>query len=395
MTLSAITQTDELTVENLKAIASARAGLTDFGPNQYEEALETLTRSMREEAQLSEQGLMMQSERLLNSLNNRLRKQALLTKHPEILDERIKVSAIIIGLPRTGSTMFQRLLASHSNFTATYWWETMFPMPLDHEPAGDPSERIAMGEALMEQILGAMQNFEAIHPMDARAHDEEVMMLEHSFVSNVPASAMYVPTYDEWMLSKDQTDSLRELIDYIKILQWQTPERRQQGWILKSPHHLTCTATLLKLFPDALIVMPHRPIDEVMPSWYSMVGTLTKADCNIDDVIVRQAHHWNDRLARNLQDTIAARRSAPERFIDIHYQDLLSRPLEACKSVFQRLGLPFGDDDIEQFKAHMAANKRDDRPPHKHNLADYDITLDRIREIFAFYSEEFAQVFER
>ena len=395
MILPAITHIDELTVENLKAIASARASLTDFGPSNYEEALQTLTRSMREEAQLSEQGLMMQSERLLNSLNNRLRKQALVNKHPEILDEKINVSAIIIGLPRTGSTMFQRLLASHSNFTATYWWETMFPMPLDHEPEGDPSERIAMAEGLMEQILGAMQNFEAIHPMDARAHDEEVMMLEHSFVSNVPASAMYVPTYDEWMLSKDQTDSLNELIEYIKILQWQSPKRRQQGWILKSPHHLTCTATLLKLFPEALIVMPHRPIDEVMPSWYSMVGTLTKADCNIEDVIVRQAHHWNDRLARNLKDTIAARRSAPERFIDIHYQDLLSRPLEACKTVFERLVLPFGDNDILQLKAHMAENKRDDRPPHKHNLADYDITLDQIRDIFGFYSQEFQAVFDR
>ena len=392
--MDSIQHTEDLTVENLKRIAVVRAGLNDFGPNKFEIALGHLTDAMRSEAQLSPQGLIMQSERILNSLNNRLRKQAFLTKHPEILEEQIKVSAIIIGLPRTGSTMFHRLLSSNPRFTATYWWETMFPLPMDHEAPYEPTQRIEMAEGLMSQILDAMENFEAIHPMNARAHDEEVTLLEHSFVSNVPESAMYLPTYGEWMLNADQTESFEELLDYLKILQWQTPQRREQGWVLKSPHHLTCTATLLRLFPEALIIMPHRPIEQVMPSWYSMVGTLTKADSSVPDVVVKQAHHWTARLVRNLQDTIAARNSAPERFMDINYRVLLSDPMSACKAVFDKLGLTFTESDERAFQAHLDSNRRDDRPPHKHNLADYDTTIEQISESFAFYTETFRDVFE-
>ena len=50
--------------------------------------------------------------RITAELENRLRRQALMKAHPEIADETVEVGAIIVGLPRTGSTMLHRLLAS-------------------------------------------------------------------------------------------------------------------------------------------------------------------------------------------------------------------------------------------------------------------------------------------
>jgi Sulfotransferase family len=108
----------QLDPEGLLAEARTRTGLSDFGPGHFREPLEVLTRSMREEAQLHAMGLAVQSERLVNALANRLRRIELLRRHPEIADEQVEVGVVILGLPRTGSTLLQRLLAATPQTTA-------------------------------------------------------------------------------------------------------------------------------------------------------------------------------------------------------------------------------------------------------------------------------------
>ena len=96
----------------LMAQARASTGLADFGPDHFIAPLGRLLASINAEAQLNEAGVQMQGGRILNALENRLRRQALMQRHPEIADQRVDVAAIIVGMPRTGSTMLQRLLAS-------------------------------------------------------------------------------------------------------------------------------------------------------------------------------------------------------------------------------------------------------------------------------------------
>ena len=181
----------ELEPDALMARAKANTGLDDFGPGHFLEPLTVLTRSMREEADLNEAGIQMQGGRIVNALENRLRRQALMKAHPEIADEKVEVGAIIVGLPRTGSTMLHRLLAASPRATAMVWWETIFPLPRDESGAADIAARKADAEALVEQLVSASAGFDAIHPMDAHAHDEELPLIEQSFISNIPEAMMY------------------------------------------------------------------------------------------------------------------------------------------------------------------------------------------------------------
>src|ERR1700739_4193457 len=114
----------DLTTGRLSEAAMERTALRDFGPDHYVDALDILTRSMREEADLSAFGVAAQAERLVNALANRLRKQRLLSLHPEIAEQRVDMAALIVGLPRTGSTMLHRLLAESPKLTAVRWWES-------------------------------------------------------------------------------------------------------------------------------------------------------------------------------------------------------------------------------------------------------------------------------
>lgn len=368
--------------------AKASTGLSDFGPDHFVEPLTVLTKSMRDEAQLNAQGVAAQSGRLINALENRLRKQKLLKDHPEILDLPVDVGVVIVGMPRTGSTMLHRLLASAPQATATLWWETIFPLPREGKGPADTASRIADAEALVEQLVSASAGFEAIHPMDAHAHDEELTLIEQSFVSNIPESMMYVPSYGEWLLNADQRPAYGELLDWLRILEWQNPGRENKKWILKTPHHLTAVETVLDVFPKAVIAMTHRRVDHVLGSWFSMVASLTSGNTDTN-FAVEQARHWTQRLKRNLEDMVVARQAAESRFVDVQYRELLADPLGNAEKVFAAVGMGVAPADRQAWENWLGNNKRDNRPSHKYDVADFGMSEAALADEFRFYADAY------
>ncbi len=375
--------------DTLLSAARQRTGLHDFGPDHFLEPLGVLTQAIVNEARLNEAGVAAQQERLINALSNRLRKQRLFARHPEIRDEEVQVAVVIIGLPRTGSTMLHRLLCASPRATATRWWETIFPLSRREDDDRDIAGRQADAARLARQLVESSAGFEAIHPLDPYATDEELPLIEQSFVSNIPESMMYVPGYGEWLLNADQSLAYGELIDWLRILQWQDPARRGRKWILKAPHHLTAVATVLEQFPQAVIAMTHRRVDHLMGSWYSMVASLTGGNTD-HDFSRQQARHWTARLKRNLEDMLAVRALHEDRFIDIHYRGLVQAPLDHARRTFAAAGLPDNDQtDLDAWSRWLAENKRDNRPSHTYHVEDYGITPAELQRYFAFYSDRF------
>ena len=66
------------------------------------------------------------------------------------------------------------------------------------------------------------------------------MLLEQSFYSFMPQSAVHVPSYDAWLEAQDHTPGYEYLKLLLQFLQWQKKRSGQQGerWVLKAPHHL-------------------------------------------------------------------------------------------------------------------------------------------------------------
>ena len=120
-----------LQVEELLQAARDRApGLDDFGQDNYRQALQMLCTSLNTEAKLSAAGLVMMRERLVGQLVNRLIMEDYFKRFPEIHQIRIDDPLVIVGLPRTGTTMLQRTLAVDPRFYSAAWWETRYPAPL-------------------------------------------------------------------------------------------------------------------------------------------------------------------------------------------------------------------------------------------------------------------------
>ncbi|MGJ8686682.1 MAG: sulfotransferase family protein [Spongiibacteraceae bacterium] len=376
----------ELSVEALLAAATAATGLDDFGDDSFREPLQVLVKALNDEAQLNEQGRVGQYQRLLNILINRLRVEAWIAKYPEILQEEVVAPVVIIGLQRTGSTYFHRILASDQRFYAPLWFEVRNPAPALDWNFSDDDQRIVSAKAEVAAMLEANPEIAAIHPMDPMAADEDILLLEHSLYSTVPDAFCNVPSYGEWNDSHDNTPGYLYLKRLLQFLQWQKRRRGQdaQRWLLKTPHHLHHIATLLKVFPDAKIIQTHRDPLETIPSAASMNYNLwIMGSDEVNPATVAQ--QWAGKFAKGTAHTMATRREHPEAFLDVHYRDSISDPLTAVQKVYDFIGMSLTDAARDAMERYREDNKRDNRPVHDYSLEQFGLTEAGLKQQFADY----------
>ncbi len=372
-----------------KAIRGA-GGLNDFGEDGFRAAALALIDILNTEGGLSEMGLAILGDRLTEILKNRLIMEDYYRRHPEIDEERIGGPVVIVGLPRTGTTMLHRVLGRDRRFYALCYWESYFPSPV--VPPGSPGEdpRIEQGKALVRQMLEANPTLLSIHPFNATEPDEEGMLLEQSFQSYFDAYAD-IPSWTQWMWNHDQVPAYRYLKRMLKFVQWQKRLRGEAAgdWVLKAPHHLRQIDALFEVFPDTRVIQTHRDPLQTIPSIASFTENLWKVYMKNPNP-EHAGRLWSGIWARAMSNTMAFRdKQPPERFCDIWFSDTLTRPLDVVKTIYDWLGISFPADTKERMQAYLEVNSREKRPLHQYGLEHYGLSEEQIKRDFAAYRERY------
>ena len=370
--------------EHLLELASARAGLTDFGDQWFLEPMDRFLQAASREAHLTPAGVAAQTEVIVKGLTSRLRMIEDLKQHPEILDEQLSVAGVILGLPRTGSTVFHRLLASAPGMTAIRWFEAQNYAPFPGETPGDPVQRKAYPAGMIEGWLQTAPELASIHPLDPEAPDEEILILGQMFVSTMVEGMTFVPSFARWLDDYDQSAGHEDLKTILKYLQWQNPARRGRKWVLKSPSNLPYAETVAKAFPEALLIMTHRDPLDTVPSYISMQIALYKLGATLTDRQV--ADFWFPRLVQWMRRFEAARgRIGEDRFVDIDYRAVVRNPLGEAERVLRRMGVAVDQGVGDALAEFMAGNAREQRPAHAYSLERFGLDEAQVREAFAEY----------
>lgn len=380
-----------LRIEELLAEARRRAGLEDFGSSWFLEPLGVMLEALRTEAQLSDAGVAAHRERILAGLGNRLRTIEALKRHPEILQEKVEVAGVIVGLPRTGSTMFHRLLATAPGLTALRWWEVQNYAPFPGEERGKPVERVAYAERLLASMLAQNPDLMSIHPFQVQGADEEIIILDQFFIGTQPEAYAYIPSYSEWLKRADQRPAYEDLRTVLKFLQWQDPSRAGKRWVTKTPGHLAALESLFAVFPEAQLIMTHRDPLHTVPSYCSMIVALQEfGTTQLDRVKVGRftAQRWAGMLERftQIRDQAGA-----ERFIDVAYGDLIKDPLGQWRRVLERLGEPVTPEAERAAAQWLRENGREKRAAHHYTLEEFGLTRPELEQWFAGYRRRFIQ----
>ena len=375
---------------SILAEARAKATLDDFGDESFREPMRVLLAALDQEAGLLDFGRAAQRGRIVDLLVNRLRAEDEIRRHPEILEEEIGAPIVIVGLPRTGTTLLHRTLAQDPRLYSARWFECRYPAPFPGGALGADDPRIVQAKAEVQAMLDGSPALAAIHPLDAMAADEEILLLEQSFLSTVPESSANVPSYGRWLDAHDQTPGYRYLRRLLQLLQWQKRRTGQRAdrWVLKTPHHLGYADVLLNVFPGALIVQTHRdPLDSI-PSLASMITALWVLVAEkVDPKEV--ARQWSAKMASALRRCLEVRDRHPDRFVDVWFLDAVQDPVGQARRIYEVAGLAFTPDVERAMRAFMATNPREGRPPHQYTLEEFGLTADGIARDFEGYRQRF------
>jgi sulfotransferase family protein len=376
-----------IVVDELISDARTRSGLDDFGDEWFTEPLAVLVHSLNTEANLSELGLALTTRRLTALLMDRLRLRELQRRRPEVLDVEVDVAAEICGLPRTGSTLLHRLLASSPQLTSTLSWETSYPIPFPGE-GPDAAERKRRAKERAALFLTMSPEFSDIHTIEWDGPEEDVILVDRSFLSMSFDSFYWVPSYGIWLRTADQTRAYGELREWLQVLQWQQPDRAGRRWILKSPHHLTAADTVLDTFAGCKIIMTHRSPVRAVPSYASMCVSINgQYSDSVDTKAI--GPYWSERFAETLRGFGAVRRRRPERFVDVRYSELMAEPLAVCGRVLEALGMARRTEDDRAFTAYLSHNSAQRHGSHSYTPADFGLSDEQLEQDFAFYLKEY------
>ncbi len=371
--------------------ACRRAGAARFADTDFEPALRKLCQSIDQEANLHPFGRWVMQRRLLDILVTRLRVEALLTAHPEIRDIEIQPPLVIAGLQRTGTTMLHRLLAADPDARALRSWEAISPLPHPAQQPGRPDRRIDQARTAEKGLAYLAPEFFSIHPVEAEAPEEDVLLLEYSLMSQVPAATLNVPSYSQWLAGQDMTPAYRYLKTLLQVLHW------QQGgghWVLKTPAHLEHLDVLLAVFPRARIIQTHRDPLRTTASFSSMLahGYGVFSD-QVDAEAV--ARHWLDINVDMVERALAVRDAQPQAFIDVSYYALMRDPIAEVERIYAGAGLSLSPAARQAMQDSRQHNRQNRHGKHHYSLEQFGLSPQLVDDRYARYREAFAIPYEK
>jgi hypothetical protein len=382
--LGAVVPLDE---ESLLQCACQSTGLDDFGDDLWREPFRILLKALEEEAQLTLMGRLMARNDIFLWLRTRLMVTEVLKKNPEILEQEIVAPMVIVGLPRSGTSILFELLAQDPDVGVPLMWEAMQPCPPPEAASYQHDPRIDQADKLFTQWSRVAPEFASMHEMRGDIPAECGLLMAGTFISDHIASLHQTPSYSAYCMQADFKPVYEYHKTILKILQWKNPRKR---WLLKAPEHQVHLDTLLQVYPDAQIVQTHRDPIKCMASTTSLMGTLYYIRSDqafnaemFENIIMGEA------TAQRLEHVMQQRDSGivPQaNIVDSRYQDLMEEPMLCIDKIYKHFGLALDGTAKERMLNYLSNKPKGKFGKHKYQADD---TKAAERHFFTRYQDRY------
>src|SRR5215469_13601447 len=183
----------------LRERAQRRTRLEDFGDPPIEPALSILAASLEQEADLHALGRFLMRGHLLGILETRLRLAGVWRDQPYILTTPIRKPVFITGMPRSGSTFLQELLAQDPENRSPRVWEVMFPVPAPDESAADRDWRVRRANMNLWWFRRLAPGADEVYPVRAVTPHECLAIHSFTLMSEEFIATSRVPSYEKFL----------------------------------------------------------------------------------------------------------------------------------------------------------------------------------------------------
>jgi hypothetical protein len=375
-----------LTPASVVAAAVKQAGSADLGSDSYREPLEVFLASCRREAELTTFGRILITKMLAAALANRIELHRWSLAHPAVLEERIDSPWIIVGLPRTGTSVLSMLLGLDPMARPLRQWEAAHLIPPPTLEGAEEDPRIAQTAKELDGLMKLNPPLRAMHPFGATLAQECVSLFMYDVRTLALETQAHVPTYARWLEGADMAPAYAQHKRALQALQSAQPTER---WILKTPNHLWHLEALLAAYPDARIVWTHRDPGPVVTSLASLANAGQRPLTGRADPRPT-AEEWKRKCAFALGSALAFDQASGDGWCQhLHYDALMADPVEAVRDLYHRFG-----DEVSDLHARRMATFLEQRPQdafghHRYDPSDFGWTYPGLADEFADYTSRY------
>lgn len=369
--------------------AVEKTGLENFGGQTFEPGLEVLIDSLNTDIDLSEGTAGYFHNLILQLLINRLEITRLINENPEILNEKIEKPLIIVGLPRSGTTILQTLLALDPAARYLRNFETAGPIcpPPELIPESvDP--RIQDCHQGMEGIFGMAPNLRGINGINfmAQGTAECQNLMAHEFIHLGWSTGSSLFLHGDWVGECNMEKAYECHKNLLQILQWKLPN---DYWVLKAPIHLFGLDQLIATYPDARIVFTHRDPLGAMASGVSMAGNWTQFTAG--QVDIKAISDWYPKLwAKGLSRALSVKEMLnTNQCLDIFHKDMTQDPIKTIEKIYAHFSIRFSKGAKKRMLTWLRDHPRSKFGSHNYTPEKFNLSGDKEKEMFNFYYEQF------
>ena len=377
-----------LNPEELLTLARQQTGLDTVGDELWVETFLQRVRSIDEESGANLMGRLLCRAEALRVLQTRLRLHRHWEENPAILEEPIEKPLFIMGAPRTGTTILLELLALDPALRAPLAWEAHHP--LSHEGAPDFPTRLALAESEQEFWADIQPELMTLHELRSDLPCECVHFMALDFGSAYWAMHYRTPSFDAWAAAQGDL-AARTYQEHRKFLQTLQFGQQRRRWLLKSPAHMATVEQLHGEYPDAIFLQTHRhPVRFVgsTASTTAMIQWLRSDD--VDRPTQGQVALVGFAFMLDHVRSLRSQGALPdEQFVDTRYTDLVTDPVAAIRSIYERAGLTWPTGHGESITSYLEQKPKDKFGKHEYSLAEYGLDEAMIHNAFAAYIEHY------
>ncbi|CAF2643266.1 unnamed protein product [Rotaria sp. Silwood2] len=308
---------------------------------------------------------------------------------------------IICGLPRTGSTLLYNLLACDPNSRALLFRE-VYPEcvpPISRTNVEEQTRKIDALRAFMyyrEQLLGRPRKYAEIHPVHDIEEDMLILMQGGLNMLVKTLSPIHQIEMDHWFYDDTNKDFA---YDYHKIFlrMLDFVDSPRSHWLLKAPMHSLFLGTLNRHYPNALLIMTHRHLNEVLPSICSLTLGYGSDYYDVSDPenritletqAIQSTEHMIDCIVKfRRSDRHAEERS--HKIFDVNYENLMRQPIVIVREIYQHFGLNWSDEFETNMQNWLRENPQGKQGRHTYNLSQFNLTAEDIAMRYADYINMF------
>ena len=375
-------------VDSLAGQARERTGLSDLGSDSWREGLTILVDTLESTPDVMPAGRDALYGQFIDALSNRLRVIDYLSRHPDIAGQPVTQPIVILGLPRTGTTVASYLLDADPARRSLLNWEAgeSVPPPTTESLRTDP--RCLAKKAALDELAAALRQarFPIPHWEDADGPTECSSVHIQDFKALQWEAYMPTSRYSDWYLEADMTS----VYEYERLVLQLLQSRAPGSWSLKMPSHSAHIDTLLAAFPDARIVWAHRDPFKATASTLSMHKLSRSRVLGPGFDIAAAVPFLIRQLRAHVERPLRAReRIGDGRFFHLHYAALMRDPVGQMRRLYEWAGDPLLPEVEQAMRDWLERHPQDRFGVRRYALEEFGVTQADLASAYDEYLSAF------